>query len=127
LTPEATAPRSQFGDFRQTLPRIGLGDQQNGDDGSETHLTKEVKPGFEAQGTIIATQSNAGQRPIGFEVFSNLLVLLGLSRRQFKSHKRSQLFLCTRNEPVTGAAMSVSNPDCSPRHPALLRLSTMAS
>jgi hypothetical protein len=24
---------------------------KNGDDGSEAHLTKEVKPGFEAQGT----------------------------------------------------------------------------
>jgi hypothetical protein len=43
---------------------------RNGDDGSEAHLTKEVKPGVEAQGTVIATQLNAGQRPIGFEVSS---------------------------------------------------------
>jgi hypothetical protein len=32
----------------------------------------------------------------------------------FKFHKRSQLFISTHNEPLSVAAMRVSNEDCSP-------------
>jgi hypothetical protein len=35
------------------------------------------------------------------------------ANRQFKFQKRSQLFIRTHNEPLSVAAMCISNPDCS--------------
>jgi hypothetical protein len=34
--------------------------------------------------------------------------------RRFQFHKRSQSFIRSHNEPLSVAAMCVSNPDCSP-------------
>jgi hypothetical protein len=85
---------------------------RNGDDGSAAHLTKEVKPGFEAQGNIIATQLNAGQRLVGFEFFT-LPCLLGLSRRQFEVHKRGHYLIHSHNESLSVVSVRVRNPDCS--------------
>jgi hypothetical protein len=37
-----------------------------------------------------------------------------VSNRRFEFQKLRQLFIHTHNEPLTVAAMRVSNPDCSP-------------
>jgi len=39
--------------------------------------------------------------------------LLNEWNRGFQSNKRTQLFICAHNEPLSVAAMCVSNPDCS--------------
>jgi hypothetical protein len=40
--------------------------------------------------------------------------LLAAQIADSNSYERSQLFICTHNEPLSIVAMRVSNPDCSP-------------